>query len=316
MKLIKCFTKGIEVGDIMVKKFLDYVEIRTKITSTFTFLMTIAVLLYKKQTIDWKLTLLFFTSMFLFDMTTTAINNYIDTKSNHQILQFKRKTALAIIYVLFGLSTILGLYLSFLTDIVILLIGGFCFLCGVLYTYGPVPISRQPLGEVVSGIFYGFLIPFILVYINTPEGTFLLLNLNFETISLELQIVPIISLLLFSIVPFCTTANIMLANNICDLEKDIAVKRHTLPYYIGNKALYLYAGLYYITYVAIIIMVMLKILSPISLLSLFTIFAVQRNINKFFKKQEKTTTFALTIINFIIIIGVNTLLIFISAIFA
>jgi len=254
--------------------------------------------------------------MFLFDLTTTAINNYIDSKNDLQALQYKRKTALIIIYVLFLLSAAFGLYLAYLTDIIILLVGGICFLCGVFYTYGPVPISRQPLGEFLSGLFYGLLIPFIILYINMPRGTFLSLNFNFEIISLELKIVPMISLLLFSIIPFCTTANIMLANNICDLEKDIAVKRHTLPYYIGDRALYLFAGLYYLPYLALIIMVAFKILSPICLLSLITIIIVQKNISAFFKKQDKATTFVLAIKNYMIIMGSNTLMIFISALIA
>ena len=300
----------------MLKRFSSYVELRTKITSLFAFLMTIAILLYMKHTLNWKLTILFFVAMFLFDLTTTAINNYIDSRNNQELLQFSRKIALIIIYVLFAVSAGLGLYLAYLTDIVILLVGGICFLCGVLYTYGPVPISRHPLGEVISGIFYGLLIPFILFYINTPEGTILLININFETISLELKVVPIITLLLISIIPFCTTANIMLANNICDLEKDIAVKRHTLPYFIGRKALYLYAGLYYLSYMALIIMVLFKILSPICLVSLLTICIVQKNINDFFKKQDKATTFVLTIKNYILIMGVTTLIIFISAFIA
>lgn len=297
----------------MVKRFLNYVEIMTKITSFFAFLITIALLVYREQPIKWGLTLLFFASMFLFDLTTTAINNYIDTKNNHQMLQFERKTALIIIYVLFTISAALGLYLAILTDIVIFLVGGLCFLCGVFYTYGPVPISRQPLGEVMSGFFYGLLIPFLILYINLPAGTFLSLNVNFQTISLDLQVIPILSLLLFSIAPFSTTANIMLANNICDLEKDIAVKRHTLPYYIGKKALYLFAGLYYLTYAATILMVITGILSPICLLSLVTIIPVQKNINTFFQKQEKATTFLMAIKNYIIIMGVNSLMIFLSA---
>ncbi|MDF2590054.1 MAG: UbiA prenyltransferase [Anaerocolumna sp.] len=297
----------------MIKKFLDYVEIRTKITSTFTFLLTIAFLLYKKETINWGLTLIFFAAMFLFDLTTTAINNYIDTKNNHQTLQFKRKTALIIIYVLFIFSAGLGLYLAYLTDIVIFLIGGICFLCGVFYTYGPVPISRQPLGEVLSGLFYGLLIPFILLYINTPIGTYLTLNVNFVTISMSLQVLPLLTLLVFSVIPFCVTANIMLANNICDLEKDIQVKRHTLPYYIGvKKALLLFSGLYYLTYIAMIILIIFKVLSPICLFSFLTIFIVQKNINVFFKKQEKSTTFIVAIKNFIIIMGSNAIIIFIS----
>lgn len=302
----------IRIGEIVISKFLKYVEIRTKITSTFAFLMTIALLLYHKQPINWGLTLLFFAAMFLFDLTTTAINNYIDSKNNHQDLQFKRNVALIIIYAMFVISAGLGLYLAYLTDIVVLIVGGICFLCGVFYTYGPVPISRTPLGEVLSGAFYGLLIPFLIFYINTPAGTFLTLSVNFETISLVLKVGSILALILFSVIPFCTTANIMLANNICDLEKDILVKRHTLPYYIGNKALYLHAGLYYLTYLATVAMVVLKIFPPLCLLSLLTIIIVQKNLNTFFRKQDKETTFITAIKNYIIIMGSNTLLILIS----
>ena len=296
----------------MIKKFLSYVEIMTKITSLFAFLMTIAFLFYRHQPIDWKLTALFFASMFLFDLTTTAINNYIDTKTNNQILQFQRNIARNIIYVLLFISIVLGLYLAYLTDIVVLLVGGLCFLCGVFYTYGPIPISRQPLGEIVSGLFYGLLIPFLLLYINMPKGTYLTLHFDLQTIGINLNIMPMLQIFLLSIAPVCTTANIMLANNICDLEKDIKVKRYTLPYYLGHKALYLFAGLYYLTYIATIVMVTLHILPMICLLSLLTIVIVQKNINQFFKVQDKSTTFVFAIKNYILIMGVNTILIFLG----
>ena len=251
--------------------------------------------------------------MFIFDLTTTAINNYIDTKDNNERLQFTRKVARNIIYVMFLISAALGLYLAYSTDIVIFLIGGLCFICGVFYTYGPVPISRQPLGEVLSGLFYGFMIPFIILYINMPTGFFLSLNVNFKTISLEVNIKPFIDLFLLGIIPFCATANIMLANNICDLEKDILVKRHTLPYYIGKKAISLFSGLYYLTYVSVVIMVILKVVSPICLLTFITLPLVQKNINVFKKKQEKASTFVMAIKNYIIIMGVNTILILVGS---
>lgn len=297
----------------MIGRFLGYVEIKTKITSIFTFFMTIAFLVYKEQQIEWKRTGIFFVSMLLFDLTTTAINNYIDTKSNGQKLPFERKTALLIIYVLFITSTALGLYLAYLTDIVILLVGGLCFLCGILYTYGPVPISRQPLGEILSGVFYGLFIPFILLYVNMPKGTYVSLNLGWDRIGISLTVWPLVTILLLSVAPVCVTANIMLANNICDVERDISVKRYTLPYYLGRTALYLFAGIYYLAYASTIIMVILGILSPVCLLTLLTIFIVQKNINEFFRKQEKAKTFMVSIKNFVVIMGANTFLIFISA---
>ncbi|HOJ81240.1 MAG TPA: UbiA family prenyltransferase [Clostridiales bacterium] len=297
----------------MIKRFLSYVEIKTKITSTFAFMLTITFLLYSGRPIDWLRTLVFFLAMFLFDLTTTAINNYIDTKTNEQVLQFERRTALTIILILFTISTALGLYLAYLTDVVVLLLGGLCFLTGVFYTYGPVPISRMPLGEVMSGLFYGLFIPFLLLYINMPEGTYLTLGLGWESIRLELNVMPLISVLLLAVTPMCTTANIMLANNTCDVEKDVKVRRYTLPYYLGKKALWLFALLYYACYASIVAMVVLRILSPVCLVSLLTIIPVQRNINIFMERQDKASTFITSIKNYIIIMGSLTITVFVSA---
>jgi len=296
----------------LVKRFLKYVEITTKITSLFAFLLTMSFLFASGQGISLTETLVFFASMFLFDLTTTAINNYVDTKSNEQVLQFGRRTALFIIIALFIISAALGIYLVYITDIVVLILGGLCFLSGVLYSYGPIPISRQPLGEIFSGLFYGLLIPFILLYINMPENTYLTLSYSLKTINLSFEVMPLITVFLLSVAPFCTTANIMLANNICDLERDIAVKRYTLPYYLEKKALYLFAGLYYIAYASIILMVIMGLLSPVCLLILLTIIPVQKNINIFFKNQDKSTTFITSIKNYVIIMATQSLLVFIS----
>lgn len=135
----------------MIKRFLSYVEITTKITSIFAFFMTLGYLFYIKQSLHWKATLVFFVAMFLLDLATTAINNYIDTKTNTQILQFSRKIALSIIAFLLAISACLGLYLVYLTDVVILLLGVICFGVGIFYTFGPIPISRLPFGEIFSG---------------------------------------------------------------------------------------------------------------------------------------------------------------------
>ena len=275
--------------------------------------MTISYLLYRGEAIHWAMTGLFFVSMFLFDLATTAINNYIDTKTNHQKLQFDRKVAYTIILVLLAVSTLSGLYLAWLTGLVVFLVGGLCFLCGVFYTYGPVPISRMPLGEVLSGVFYGLLIPFLLLTINQPKGSILTLEVSREAFTLEVLWLPVLTVVLLSVVPACATANIMLANNICDLEKDILVKRHTLPYYLGDRALPLFAWIYYITYPAVILMVVLSILSPLCLLYVFTFPLVRRNIRIFTAKQDKAATFIVSIQNYLIQMGTLTGLILSSS---
>lgn len=300
----------------MVKRFLSFVEIKTKITSVFAFLMAAAYLFSVGQKIDIVKSLVFFASMFLFDLTTTAINNYEDTKTNDQVLQFNRRTAFAIIIVLFAAAAALGIYLAVITDIVVLLLGGLCFLCGVFYSFGPVSISRLPLGEFFSGFFYGFVIPFIFLYINMPQSTYISYSFSLETISLTFEVFPIITVFLLSIAPFCTTANIMLANNTCDIERDIKVKRYTLPFFLGRKtAVYLFAGLYYLAYLSVILMVALGILSPICLIILATLIPVQKNINIFLKEQDKATTFITSVKNYIIIMAADCFLIALSGFF-
>lgn len=291
----------------MFKRFLDYVEIKTKITSVFAFVLSLSYLFTLELELNWQATSVFFAGMFLFDLTTTSINNYIDTKTNNLALQFKRAKAKAITFILLGISIFFGLWLVILTDIVVLITGTLCFLIGIVYTFGPIPISRQPWGEFFSGVLYGFFIPFLILYINMPRGTLISLGLEWGKISLELKVLPLICLGLLAIVPICATANIMLANNICDLERDIKVKRYTLPYYLEEKALYLFAGLYYISYASIIVMIIMGMISPIALLILVTIIPVQKNIKIFFKDQNKKSTFNVAIKNYLWIMNSSIL---------
>lgn len=300
----------------MIKKFFKYVEIMTKITSVFAFLMTLAFLFHERQPINIKLTLIFFASMFIFDLTTTAINNYIDSKDYPEMLPLPRRAALIIILVMFTISTALGLYLAYCTDIVVLLVGALCFLCGVCYTYGPLPISRLPFGEVCSGVFQGILTPFLLLYINMPEGTFLTYALSPSEVSLSLKVWPLLTLLLLCMIPTCLTANIMLANNICDIDADVKVNRFTLPYFLGLKhSLTLYAVLYYIAYLTPCIMVVLGMLHPACLLYLLTFPIVQKNIGIFRKEQKKPATFLTAIKNYIVLMSAYSISILIGGIF-
>ncbi len=293
----------------MINKLLSYVEIKTKITSVFPFLMTLAYLTISGRRIDPLRSAVFFAGMLLFDLTATTINNYNDTKKNHQTLQFSRRKAFLITLILLVMSVGCGIYLVTLSDVVVLLAGGLCFLFGIIYSYGPIPLSHGPYGEIASGFFYGVMIPFILFYLNAPTGL-LTYELTRESIMLQINWMPAIGFILLSVLPFCLTANIMLANNVCDVEHDVRVDRYTLAYYLKKKSLYLFALLYYAAYFSVILMVILRFLSPLSLLLLVTLIPVQKNINIFFKKQIKEETFILSIKNFVLIISVHTVLIF------
>jgi 1,4-dihydroxy-2-naphthoate octaprenyltransferase len=292
----------------IIQKFLDYAEIKTKITSVLPFLMTLAYLLTTGRPVDPLRSAVFFLGMLLFDLTATTINNYSDTKKDSQPLPFSRRTALTITVVLLLLSVFFGIYLVTLTDIAVLALGGLCFLFGILYSYGPLPISHGPYGEVISGFFYGILIPAILVYINDPTGL-VSYTLSLQHITLDIQVIPAFGLALLAVVPFCLTANIMLANNICDVARDVEVHRYTLAFYLKHKALYVFAGLYYVAYLSVIALVAFGYLPWLSLLMLVTLIPVQKNINRFFKKQIKEETFIVSIKNFILILLTHAALI-------
>lgn len=286
-------------------RFFSFVEIQTKITSLFAFSIGLAFLVYQGYEIRPLATLVFFLSMFIFDLTTTAINNYIDSKTNGIPLQYERGLAKNLIFAMLGLATFLGLVLVLMTDLVVLVLGGICFFFGIIYTYGPVAISRIPLGEVFSGIFYGFFIPLILAYIQLPAGEIIAYGFAGGVLSLAFNLKWLLMIGLLALVPTLTTANIMLANNICDLERDLAVNRFTLPYYLGKEqAVKLYGWLYDLSFAAILLLVVSRLIPAFGLLAILIGLPLARNNIKTFEgRQIKAETFVTSIKNYILLNG-------------
>lgn len=286
----------------MIKRFFSYVEIRTKIASLLPFLLGLVYTAYAYGTFSWSRSLLFFVSMTFFDMATTALNNYLDTQASHTGLPFTRARAKWILAVLLGLAALTGLYLAWLTGPVVLAAGAACFFVGIVYTFGPAPISRMPLGEIFSGLFMGLFIPFITVYINAPAKSLVDYAYAAPILDLSFNIPGLIRLLLLSLPLICGIANIMLANNTCDIEHDTAINRFTLPYYLGRrKALNLFAALYYLAFAAIPAAVLFGVLPILSLLTLPVLIPVQININRFRRKPNKAETFPLSVQNFVLL---------------
>ena len=58
--------------------FLELVEIRTKVASVIPYLLGTFYALYRYDNFNIKNAIIMFLSMIIFDMTTTAINNYMD----------------------------------------------------------------------------------------------------------------------------------------------------------------------------------------------------------------------------------------------
>lgn len=264
-------------------------------------------------------------SLLAFDMATTAINNYIDYKKSlkhHEIKNetpgygFSESTALAIIFILLSIAISFGILLTFNTNVIVLLIGVISFLAGILYTYGPIPISRTPLGEIFSGVFMGFIILFLSLYIHIFDKNIVSFMYANNMLNLSINLVEVFYIFLISIPTMSGIANIMLSNNICDIEEDIVNNRFTLPHYLGVKnALKLFKILYYIGYIDIIILVILRISPVISLLVILTIIPLNRNVKVFCQKPIKSETFVYSVKNFALINMVHILSVIIALVF-
>lgn len=297
-----------------VSSFLKLVEIQTKVASVIPFLLGSAYAVYRFNHFNAKNFILMFISLIAFDMATTAINNYIDFKkanktygygyeSHNAIVRDKLKESNVVItiFTLLLVAVSAGFMLYLNTNVVVLLLGMLSFLVGILYTFGPVPISRMPLGEIFSGFFMGFVLIFISTYIHVDHLDLVSILYEQSSLLIKINVKELILIFLVSLPAIIGIANIMLANNICDVEDDIENKRYTLPIYIGrDKALNLFRALYYIAYVDIIVLILLKISPIFSLMVLLTIIPVYKNIKVFMNKQTKKDTFVTAVKNFVL----------------
>ena len=296
-----------------VKSFLKFVEIQTKVASMIPFVLGTLYALYRFDDFYVLRAILMFVSLLSFDMATTAINNYYDFRkaskkhgygyeTHNAIVSHKLKESVVVttILILLILAAGGGIALVTQTGLLVFLLGGLSFLIGILYSFGPIPISRMPLGELFSGLFMGFVIIFISAYIHTDDHVVALL-IEHGWVSLHINLLEVIYLFWFSVPAILGIAGIMLANNICDVEDDIENRRYTLPVYIGKKnAVQLFKLLYYVSYVDLIVLVLLRVNVVLVLLVLLTLIPLRRNIAVFTENQDKATTFIISVKNFVI----------------
>ena len=310
-----------------MKDIIELVELRTKIASVIPFVVGLLYSIWTFGNFNAVNMVLFFIGMVCFDMATTVMNNLMDyVKAKNETYRQEEniigtssltvKQAAMIFGSLVGVATIIGIILVMRTNIILLFVGMLCFVIGIFYTFGPIPISRMPLGEVLSGVTMGFGIFWIVIFLNSPETSFAWMGLDEGMLVVRLALLDHFKVVLLSLPLVCTIANIMLSNNLCDLETDITNHRYTLVYYIGKAtALKLYQGLYLISFIAMVLAVGFKIAPILMLGTLVVGIPVYKNIQVFIQKQEKRSTFALAIKNMLMIHVMQMLLLVISVIF-
>ncbi len=298
-----------------LKSFLKLVEIQTKVASVIPFALGTLYAVYRFEGFDLWHFVLMLVSLLSIDMATTAINNYQDYKhakiqhgfgyEHHNAIVRDQLSVGAVkttIGLLLAIAILFGFLLFLNTDIVVLAFGGLSFLFAVAYSFGPIPISRTPFGEIFSGGFMGFIIPFLAVYIQIPSETLMGLSLQGFFMTFTFDIKEIIFLGLVTTPAAAGIANIMLANNICDMAEDLENKRYTFPIFVGKeRAIKTYGLIYSAGFAAIIAALILQVLPLISAAALLTAIPVKKNFDLFAKTQLKGETFVTAVKNFVLV---------------
>lgn len=284
-----------------LQKFNALVQIQTIIISALPYIIGSVMASYYYHNFNLVYSLWLFLAVICFHLAVNGHNQYTDYaryKQNHitsynNILEkfnITKSWARKIIIILTLISAIIGTILSIKVGLIILLIGILSYLIGYCYSGGPYPILKTPFGEPASGITMGYNITFLGLYIN-------MYNVHPFDNFFWAKAIIVAGPAIFVI------ANVMLANNICDVTEDVKIGRKTLPYYTGRKtALTILCCYYVLAYIFLILVIVLKYLPVITLGSLLTIPLVYHTTKTFVKNPHKESTFTGILVNVLLVL--------------
>ncbi|MDH8062776.1 prenyltransferase [Lactococcus lactis subsp. lactis] len=273
------------------KIFAELIELKAKTASIFPFLLGLAYSLYHYQSVNLSALAIYFVAMFMFNCFVDIWDNYNDYHKAVDTDDYQKNTNIIgrenlsmglikslLAFFFFG-SLILGIIVALMTGWAVFWLGLLCYAVGVFYAGGPKPLSSLPLGELLSGLTMGYVIFLICLYINSSQN----FVWSFANLATTFLIALPNTLLI---------ANLMLANNTCDLEEDEANHRYTIVHYIGKKAaLIWWTTALILAFVAIVVAVILGLLSPIMLLILLIAPLMIKFARPYLQKQVKKETF-------------------------
>lgn len=166
---------------------------------------------------------------FAIQIGTNFANDYFDFvkgADTDERLGFERATATGLIspkamrnatILSMLIAFLAGLYLVWVGGWIILVIGLFSLLFGVLYTGGPYPLGYNGLGDIFVFIFFG---------IVAVTGTYYVNALEWSAVSFWASI-PVGAL----------CVNILVVNNLRDVEQDRVANKRTLGVIFGERVL-------------------------------------------------------------------------------
>lgn len=273
------------------KIFAELIELKAKTASIFPFILGVAYSLYHYQIANFGPLIIYFVAMFCFNCFVDIWDNYNDYHKAVDTEDYKKNTNIigrenlslslikGLLLFFFSISLILGLIVAGLVGWPVFWLGLFCYFIGVFYSAGPKPLSSLPVGELASGLTMGYLIFLICVYINTST----VFIWNFGTLA---------STFLVALPSTLLIANLMLANNTCDLEEDEGNHRYTIVHYIGKKnALRWWASAIVLAYIFIVVAVVLGLISPLMLLMFILLPFIIKQARPYLQRQVKSETF-------------------------
>lgn len=296
------------------KIFAELIELKAKTASIFPFLLGLAYSLYHYQSVNLSTLAIYFVAMFMFNCFVDIWDNYNDYHKAVDTDDYQKNTNIIgrenlsmglikslLAFFFFG-SLILGIIVALMTGWAVFWLGLLCYAVGVFYAGGPKPLSSLPLGELLSGLTMGYVIFLICLYINSSQN----FVWSFANLATTFLIALPNTLLI---------ANLMLANNTCDLEEDEANHRYTIVHYIGKKAaLIWWTTALILAFVAIVVAVILGLLSPIMLLILLIAPLMIKFARPYLQKQVKKETFISSVKILMVFQLVQVLLFFVSLI--
>lgn len=312
-----------------IRKYFEFVEIRTSALSLYAYALGAAFIFYCFNHWNWLNSLVFFISEMILDNMITAINNVMDyimakdekSKNKSVLVTENISLPLAFTYItiLLLIAAALGIWLCLKTNWVLFFAGGLLFLIVLSYTSGPFPISRMPIAEFICGIAQGMGVPFLFAYINDNYQKIMTLNFtrlaNGEwSFNLNGSLTTVLALIVLCVPSIFYNSNVMLANNLSDVDEDKRNERATLPVVFGRKkAAWLYRFFGYTPFLFIIIMPFFKMAPWLILLTLATFPKIRKNIEAFIAHPSKAKTFPLALQNYNLFVGVQALTIFVGA---
>nr|WP_234002747.1 UbiA family prenyltransferase [Lactobacillus sp. CBA3605] len=286
-----------------VKIFLQFIRLNAKAASVVPYFMGVLFSIYYFQAFNWVNSLIYLIAQVAIALFVTGFNNvqdyylavdlhYRDTYNIIGREHLSPRRSLRLMLGMLATAIILGLVLVSRTNLLLLFMGAAAIGVAIFYTYGPVPFSRFPLGELLSGTVEGFGVFFLAVYVNVATPVLMGFTWAWPHFAIVGNLQHILIMILVGLPNIFLVANIMLADNICDLDQDVRNQRYTVPYYIGKaRALKVYDWLALLSYLPVLVSVGLQILPIYQLLVVLALPKIIKNIKTFNAVQVKETTF-------------------------